>query len=298
MLTALDHIIIGVSDLAQADETFRQQLGLVSSGGGNHPSGGTANRIIVIGDTYLELIAVRAPEEAQQSMLERLALGDGYLNCVLASDDIEADSRAMFQRGVRVIGPDQGSLKSADGVSRGWLRTDVERPDLTQHYPFIIQHDSSGLERRRRLAGGNTPPGHPSGVQRVQSVTLAVENLEEATRRFQQIYGLNSSQPHLHKQWGAQVVTLTLAQGTQSVELAAALPATETPLPQAATLSTHLRQLKESLYCITLEVSKLEVARDYLDDHKVSYTLLEDGKQTLWIHPEQANGALIVLVEP
>ena len=69
MLIGLDHVIIGVNDLARAETAFSQNLGLAVSGGGVHPSGGTAKRIIVIGDTYLELIAVRAPEEAQQSIL-------------------------------------------------------------------------------------------------------------------------------------------------------------------------------------------------------------------------------------
>src|SRR5712691_1415949 len=93
MLTAIDHIIIGVQDLEQATAQFGQNLGLLASGGGIHPSGGTANRIIVIGETYLELIAVRAPEEAQQSLLDRLAKGEGYLNFALSSNDIEADTR-------------------------------------------------------------------------------------------------------------------------------------------------------------------------------------------------------------
>jgi len=83
-------------------------------------SGGTTNRIIVIGDTYLELIAVRTPAEAQQSMLERLTRGDGYLNFVLSSNDIEADTAAMALRGVSVIGPTPGQLKAPDGHTRGW----------------------------------------------------------------------------------------------------------------------------------------------------------------------------------
>src|SRR5438094_9733425 len=108
MLTAIDHIIIGVLNLDKAATQFSQQLALALSGGGIHPAGGTANRIIVIGDTYLELITVRNPEEAQSSMLERLAKGDGYLNFVLASDDIEADTAAIARRGISVIGPKPG----------------------------------------------------------------------------------------------------------------------------------------------------------------------------------------------
>src|SRR5947209_14477837 len=114
MLTAIDHIIIGVNDLERATAIFGQRLGLAVSGGGIHPSGGTANRIIVIGDTYLELITVRTPTEAQQSMLKRLAQGDGYLNFVLASDDIEADSAAIRSRGISIMGPTRGQLKSSE----------------------------------------------------------------------------------------------------------------------------------------------------------------------------------------
>src|SRR5215471_663307 len=138
MLTEIDHIIIGVNDLKRAKQVFSQKLGLAVSGGGIHPVGGTANRIIVIGDTYLELITVRTPAEAQQSMLDRLSKGEGYLNFVLASDDIETDSAALLRWGVPIIGPTPGQLKAPNGRTRGWTRADIERPDLLQHYPFLI----------------------------------------------------------------------------------------------------------------------------------------------------------------
>src|SRR5207248_10388158 len=124
MLTAIDHIIIGVNNLEQAATQFSQKLGLAVSGGGIHPTGGTANRIIVIGDTYLELIAIDNAAEAQQSMLDRLAIHEGYLNFVLASNDIEADSNDMINRGVTILGPTAGSLRTADGRTSGWLRED------------------------------------------------------------------------------------------------------------------------------------------------------------------------------
>src|SRR6266566_1623031 len=137
MLTAIDHIIIGVNNLEQAATQFSQQLGLAVSGGGIHPTGGTANRIIVIGDTYLELIAIHNPAEAQQSMLDRLAIHEGYLNFVLASNDIEADSTALINRSILVHGPTSGLLMTDDGRARGWSRTNIERPDLAQRYQTI-----------------------------------------------------------------------------------------------------------------------------------------------------------------
>ena len=306
MLNALDHIIIGVHDLAQAETIFSEKLGLAVSGGGIHPSGGTANRIIVIGDTYIELITVRMPEEAQPSMLNRLTKGDGYLNFVLSSNDIAADSAAMTQRGVAIIGPTAGQLKSHTGT-RGWSRIDVERPDLTQHYPFIIQHDSSGEERRFRLAGWKQPPAHPLGAMKVVSTTIAVADLAEAAPRFQHIYGLQPSPTFTGEAdiWDAMLVAFPLATSNQSFELAEPLPLTTETLPstelipEPGALSSYLRTFGESLCRITLAVENLDHSRRFLDEHQVTYTYeaLHQHHPVLWIHPQHACGATIVLHE-
>jgi len=304
MLTALDHIIIGVNDLEQATTVFSQKLGLAISGGGIHPSGGTANRIIVVGDTYLELIGVRTPAEAQQSMLERLAKGDGYLNFVLSSNDIEAETAAMVRRGVSVIGPKPGQLTAPDGHTRGWARTDVERPDLTQHYPFIIQHDSAGEERRFRLAGWSEPPRHPLGVVKVLSATIAVADLAEATRRFEHIYGLEPSVAFTGDAdaWEAVLVAFPFGESGQCFELAEPLPlSTEESdlesklLPEPGALSTHLHTFGESLCRVTLAVENMAESRRFLDEHEVTYMYDEQPRPVLWILSDQACGAAIVL---
>jgi len=288
MLNALDHIIIGVHDLVQAEAIFSQKLGLAVSGGGIHPSGGTANRVIVIGDTYLELITVLTPAEAQQSMLKRFAKGDGYLNFVLSSDNIEADSAAMAKRGVAIIGPNAGQLRSPDGKVRGWSRTDIERPDLTQHYPFIIQHDSTGEERRSRLAGWAEPPMHPLGAVKVNSTTIAVANLAEATPRFQHIYGLQPSSTFTGEAdtWDTMLVAFPLGSSGQSFELA-----------ESDALSRHLQTYGESLYRITLAVENLAASRRFLDEHDVPYTYETQQHPVLWIRPQHTCGAAIVLQE-
>lgn len=304
-LWGLDHIIIGVNNLEAATRTFQEDLGLAVSGGGIHPSGGTANRIIVIGDTYLELITVRDRAEAQQSMLDRLAKGDGYLNFVLASKDISADSQAMVERGISIIGPNAGELRSANDRRRGWIRTDVERPDLTQHYPFLIQHDSSGEERRQRLAGWSTPPQHPLGATRVLSTTLVVADLPEATTRFQHIYDLTPSIEYTGEvdSWDAMLVAFRLGNGEQCFELATPLPANIDPteeaghLPERGALRKYLQAFGESLCRITLAVADLKAARRYLDSHQVTYTYQDTPRGELWIHPDHACGASIVLYE-
>lgn len=305
MLRALDHIIIGVKNLEHAARIFSEKLGLTVSGGGIHPTGGTANRIIVIGDTYLELIAVRDPAAAQHSMLARLAKGEGYLNFALVSDDIAKDSAEMQRRGVKIVGPNAGALTSADGRTRRWSRTDVERPDLTQHYPFLIQHDSTGAERRSRLAGWETPPEHPLGATSVLSATIAVADLDAAAARFQHIYSLQASDPFSGEvdAWDATLVSFLLPGDLQSFELATPLPTILDPaddtqhMPEPGAFAAYLQRFGEGLCRITLSVDSLERARDYLDEHEVVYTYREKPYPVLWIHPDEACGAALVLHE-
>ena len=308
MLTAIDHIIIGVHDLDRAAGQFSQKLGLLASGGGIHPSGGTANRIIVIGDTYLELIAVHVPAEAQQSVVERLAKGEGYLNVALASNNIEAEGASMRKRGVSIIGPKLGELRSSDGRSRGWSSINVEQPVLAQRYPFLIQHDSTGEERRYRLAGWTTPPEHPLGVTQVLSATIAVADLHEASQRFSHIYGLTPSEPYTGDVdgWDAMLVSFPLGRGDQRLELATPLSlATEEDrevdmqhLPEAGALARHLEQFGESVCRMTLAVPSMGEARRFLDAHEVTYSYVQqETHAALWIHPDYACGASIALHE-
>jgi len=303
MLIGLDHIIIGVNDLAEAEVIFGQNLGLAVSGGGIHPTGGTANRVIVIGDTYIELITVREPREAQQSILDRLAKGAGYLNFVLSSNDIAAESAAMTQRGVPVIGPTPGQLTSPDGRARRWSRADIERPDLTQRYPFIIQHDSAGEERRFRLAGYQQPPTHALGAVKVLSATIAVADLTEATPRFQRIYGLQPSQPYTGEAdgWEAALVSFALGKSGQHVELASPLllgdeaDLATTIFPETGSLAYHLRTYGESLCRVALAVENITASRQLLDQHGVTYTYQDTPRPVLWIHATHSCGAAITL---
>jgi Glyoxalase-like domain len=307
MLTAIDHIIIGVHNLEKAATQFSQKLGLAVSGGGIHPTGGTANRIIVIGDTYLELIAIHNPGEAQQSMLDRLAIHEGYLNFVLASNDIEAESTALINRSILVHGPTPGLLMTNDGRTRGWSRTNIERPDLAQRYPFIIQHDSAGEERRFRLAGWTIPPEHALGVTQVRSTTIAVANLTEATQRYQRIYGLQPSDSFTGEAdgWDAMLIAFPLGGNDQGqcFELAEPLPLSAEAdqdvdyehLPEPGALARHLEHIGESLCRMTLAVENLDASRRYLDEHEVTYTYQTMPRPVIWIHPDYACGASIVL---
>ncbi len=67
----LDHVLIAVPDLGAAGREIEVHHGLTSIEGGRHPAWGTANRIVPLGSSYLELIAVEDPDKAADSVFGR-----------------------------------------------------------------------------------------------------------------------------------------------------------------------------------------------------------------------------------
>ena len=80
----LDHVAYAVRDLDETAVRFREEHGLDSVAGGRHVGFGTANRIVPLGDQYIELVGVVDRAEAEvspfgRSVLERTAERDGWL---------------------------------------------------------------------------------------------------------------------------------------------------------------------------------------------------------------------------
>ena len=148
-----------------------------------------------------------------------------------------------------------------------------------------------------RLAGWRTPPLHPLGATRVLSAAIVVADLEEATARFQHVYGL---QPAVRS--SSISSRFVLGHGEQSFELVAP-PSTRSNLQEEwyrsiiETLRQHLQTFGESLCQMTLVVEDLRASQRYLDTQEVTYSYREDPQRALWINPAQTCGAAIILCE-
>ena len=136
----IDHVIVCVSDLDRAAESFLNRYGLKSTGGGRHAGLGTANRIIPLGDNYLELVTVLDRRAARANpfgmwatvMIEENSMRPAGL--CLRTDKLQSLTNRLGLKPVPM------SRTRPDGVELRWQTAGLEQT-LTRGHPFFIQWD-------------------------------------------------------------------------------------------------------------------------------------------------------------
>jgi len=134
----IDHVLIAVTDLEAAAREFQTRHGLASVEGGRHPDWGTANRIVPLGSSYLEMVAVVDPGVAAGSSFGRW-VGDGATDDgqligwavrTTQLDDI-AERLALTVR--------SGSRMTPSGEELRWRSGGVDEAIAEPCLPFFIE---------------------------------------------------------------------------------------------------------------------------------------------------------------
>lgn len=154
-----------VPDLSVGRAIFEDRYGLASLPGGRHPGLGTANRIIPIGGSYIELIAVVDSEEASHN-----AFGNWVLShassvprvdaiCLRTADITEVAHRLGLE-------PLEMSRLRPDGFRISWILAGLEAM-IDRGLPFFVEWKTPDEE-----LPWARPIQHPSGEARLDQVVF------------------------------------------------------------------------------------------------------------------------------
>ncbi|MBA2380541.1 MAG: VOC family protein [Chloroflexi bacterium] len=148
MLLGIDHVVMATADPDTAADELETRLGLAASGGGRHEAMGTFNRLVWLGDAYLELVGVFDRGLAEESWFGRpvvasLDRGGGLVTWAITVDDLD--------EALRWAPPDDGlsealagERRRSDGRLVRWRLARPDGPSSTE--PFLIEHDVSAAE--------------------------------------------------------------------------------------------------------------------------------------------------------
>jgi hypothetical protein len=133
-----DHAIYAVRDFEAAARRFWDDYGLAAVPGGRHAGWGTANWIVPLGPSYLELIGVQDQGEASRSfigqhLLDVLGEGERFIGWVVRTE--------LFDEAVERAGLEasEGSRVRPDGALVRWRSAGVEVAMQDPSLPFFIE---------------------------------------------------------------------------------------------------------------------------------------------------------------
>jgi hypothetical protein len=165
---SIDHVVLAVADLDEAGERLWREHGLASVPGGRHARWGTGNRVVPLGDSYVELISVVDPGVGRTTELGRRLLDlvrdgrDRWFALSVADPQIEATASRL---GLRV---EEGARTRTDGVELRWRSAGIEDPGRDAWLPFFIRWDVPA-----ELHPGRTPATHRASVTGIERVDVA-----------------------------------------------------------------------------------------------------------------------------
>lgn len=176
MITGIDHMVLLVENLAEAT------AGAIDAGftvlpGGRHDSGGTENALIIFADgCYIELLSfTTAHPPPDHYFAPRWRRGPGLADVALRSTDIDADVRAISQRGLPFPPPTLLARERPDGQVASWRMSLPQILHPGSGLPFFIQDVT---DRSIRVPVDRESILHPNGAVGIAGYSLVVNDLE------------------------------------------------------------------------------------------------------------------------
>ena len=147
MIETLDHLIIAVQDLDEAEENYKKIFGISPVWKGVHKELGTANVIFNFKNTYFELLSASGNGLGADLVNNQLKEnGEGMLGLVLGTEDINSTEAILKDKGFSVSDVSLGEGKNIENDEvRKWKNIFLP-PELTRGiFSFIIQHTEGSL---------------------------------------------------------------------------------------------------------------------------------------------------------
>ncbi|MDX2169549.1 MAG: VOC family protein [Deltaproteobacteria bacterium] len=260
MLTALDHVIVAVADLAAASASYTRLLGRRPSWHGTHPAWGTANTLYRLSNTYLELVSPVGDGPFADLLRQRLTHGEGPYGLAFGTDDADHAVAALRARGLEAAPPRDGSGRNAAGAERRWRNVFLATAD-TRGVPLLVIEHRSPPEA--------LPPAAPLGeaaaaIDGLDHAVVMTADAEAAIGLYRDRLGLRLAFDKTFDARGVRLLFFRIAGIT--VELAAPLGADDPAAP-------------DRFWGLSYRVQDIDAARARLAAAGVDVSEVRDGNK-------------------
>ena len=256
MIEKLDHLVIAVSDLDSAVESYTKLFGYGPSWRGVHEQLGTANALFPVENTYLELLASNGNEGAGAAMIKAtLELnGEGLAGLVLGTSNIQDLKESLLESGVELQDLALGEgVDSDQGLKRTWKNLFLPFSLTRGMFAFIIQHES-----------GELPSVHgrsSSTINKLDHVVVNTNDPEGFKSLYGNTFGIRLALDQTVEKWGGRMLFFRLNHTTIEV---IGKPDEDDPTDKLWGLAWSVEDLKaahQRLVKEGLEISEVKAGR-------------------------------------
>jgi catechol 2,3-dioxygenase-like lactoylglutathione lyase family enzyme len=200
MISTLDHLIIAVKDLEEAEKNYKKIFGADPVWRGQHKALGTANSIFNFKNTYFELLAAKGnglgAELVNNSIAEK---GEGLAGIVFGSDDIERTSNSLKKIGYEISDPSVGEGEnSKNNKIRKWKNLFLP-PELTRGiFSFIIQHTDGSLPSSDAYSKGE--------INKLDHVVINTNDADGFIKVYKDIFNIRLALDKVIEHWKSRML--------------------------------------------------------------------------------------------
>ena len=256
MINKLDHLIVSVKNIAEAEKNYSKLFGMNPVWRGEHKELGTINSIFNFNNTYFELLAANGEGLGAQLVTKTIEEnGEGLTGIVLGTEDLENSKNQLLKKGFDFGSVSQGEgLDFDSGKIRRWKNLFL--PDnLTRGlFTFLIEHTEGELPEPESLP--------TSSVHKLDHVVINTNDPDGFIDVYQNIYGLRLALDQTVEKWGGRMLFFRLNHTT--IEVIGKNDDNET---------------QDKLWGLAWDVKDLEATHKRLEKEGFEITPLKEGRK-------------------
>ena len=254
MFNKLDHLIVAVKDLQEAENNYQKLFGMGPVWSGTHKELGTSNSLFNFQNTYFELLAPTRDGLGADLVNYYLdTTGEGLIGMVFATEDIASVHGSLQERKFLVGDPSDGvGINSSDQQVRKWKNLFLP-PELTRGiFSFVIEHTAGSLPQPKR--------SHPSSPHKLDHVVINTNDADGFIEIDKDIFNIRLALDKTIEHWQKRMLFFRLNKTTIEVI------EQEDDLPPS-----------DKMWGLAWEVQDIEKAHQRLLDEGIEVTPIQKG---------------------
>ena len=200
MISTLDHIILAVENLNEAEENYKKIFGIDPVWRGEHKELGTANVIFNLENTYLELLSANGDGLGAALVNHYLEKdGEGLIGIVFGTNHLNEVAKSIKDKGFNIGDITEGEGTNSDESEKRKWKNLFLPPELTRGlFSFIIQHTDGNLPSSKHVI--------QSAVNKLDHIVINTNDADGFIEIYKNVFGLRLALDKIIEAWNRRML--------------------------------------------------------------------------------------------